>query len=329
MNSKVCAVALALAIPALAEGDPRPVPRAGAAARSGGAVGVLVQGAGLSQATSSRITEGLRGIARLAPEVREAPALLPHACADDDCWASAGAGQKVDRLAIATYTDGVLDVRVVDVASKRQVAGSQQAVSTDPAEVTAAAEALLCQLLVPAGCTGEAAVEAGPGVELELDGRPLARGEKRIVAVGLHELTVRAGGRTGMRNLPVVHEAGPPVHARLRDEPRLDPEPPRPAAPAAALAPAEPATERTWTRTAGYVAAGAAVAALTGAAYFGLKSKSDLDQAESSFRNNGGAYQASDLAALSSGNSSARTANVMFLSSGLLLATAAVLSFAF
>jgi hypothetical protein len=327
MNPRLCAVALALAMPALAEGDPRPA--APPAARSGGAVGVLVQGAALPQATLSRITEGLRGIARLAPAVTEAPALLPHACADDDCWAAAGTGQKVDRLAIASYTDGVLRLKVVDSASRKNVGEAQQPVANDPAEITATAEALLCRLLVPAGCTGEAAVEAAPGVELELDGRPLARGEKRTVAVGLHELTVKAGGRTGMRNLPVVHESVPPVHARLRDEPRLDPEPVRAAAPAAALAPTEPEPERTWTRTAAYVAAGTAVAALAAGAYFGLKSKSDLDQAESSFRANGGAYRASDLAALSSGNSGARTANAMFLTSGVLLATAAVFTFAF
>jgi hypothetical protein len=77
------------------------------------------------------------------------------------------------------------------------------------------------------------------------------------------------------------------------------------------------------------VAAGAAVAALAAGAYFGLKSKSDIDQAESSFRSNGGAYRPSDLGALSSGNSGAHTANAMFLASGLLLATAAVFSFAF
>lgn len=322
MNSKWCAVALALALPALAEGDPRPA--------AGSAVGVLVQARSLPQAASSRITEGLRGIARLAPSVTEAPALLPHACSDDACWAAAGAAQKVGRLAIATYSDGVLGVRIVEVAAKKQVAEAQQAVTDDPAELTATAEALLCHLLVPAGCTGEALVDAAEGVQLELDGLPLAHGEKRTVAVGLHELTVRAGGRTGMRNLPVVHEGGPPVHARLRDEPRMDPEPPpRSAAPAAALTQPEPAPERRWTQTAGYVAAGAAVAAVAAGAYFGLKSKSDLDQAAASFRNNGGAYSPSDLNTLASGNSSARTANSMFLASGVLLATAAVLSFAF
>jgi hypothetical protein len=327
MNAKVCAVALAVAMPALAEGDPRP---GAPSPLPAGAVGVLVQGIGLPRATLSRVTDGLRGIARLAPAVTEAPALLPHACADDDCWAAAGAAQKVDRLAVASYTDGLLAVKLLDVASRKQVGNAQQAVTTDPAEITATAEALLCHLLVPAGCTGEAAVEAGPGVELELDGRPLARGEKRTVAVGLHELTVRAGGRTGMRSLSVVHEDAPPVHARLRDEPRMDSDPlPRPAAPAAAVASTEPVPERKWTQTAGYVAAGAAVAALAAGAYFGLKSKSEIDQAESSFRSNGGAYRASDLSALSSGNSRAHTANTMFLASGVLLATAAVFSFAF
>jgi hypothetical protein len=326
MKPKLCAVALALAMPALAEGDPRPSPQAA----TGSALGVLVQAGSLPQVTSSRITEGLRGIARLSPSVTEAPALLPHACSDDACWAAAGAAQKVGRLAIARYTDGVLGVRIVEVAAKKQVAEARQAVADDPAELTAAAEALLCRLMVPAGCTGEALVDAAEGVQLELDGRPLAHGETRTVAVGLHELTVRAGGRTGMRNLPVVHEGAPPVHARLREERRIDPEPlPRPSAPAAALAQAEPAPERKWTQTAGYVAAGAAVAAVAAGAYFGLKSKSDLDQAETSFRNNGGAYSASGLGSLSSGNSSAQTANMMFLTSGVLLATAAILSFAF
>jgi hypothetical protein len=241
MNPKLCAVALALAMPVLAEGDPRP---AASSPRPAGAVGVLVQGVGLPYGTLSRITDGLRGIARLAPAVTEAPALLPHACADDGCWAAAGAAQKVDLLAVASYTDGVVGVKLVEVASRKQVGEAQQPVTTDPAEITATAEALLCRLLVPAGCTGEAAVEAGPGVELELDGRPLARGEKRIVAVGLHELTLRASGRTGMRSLPVVHEATPPVHARLRDEPRLDAEPLlRPAAPAAAIGSTQPAPE--------------------------------------------------------------------------------------
>src|SRR5690348_9194134 len=122
MNRHLCAVVLALALPALAEGDPGPATQPEAAARSGSAVGILVQGSGLTRAMSSRISDGLRGIARLAPQVAEAPALLPHACADDACWAAAGAAQRVDQLAIASYADGVLAMELVDVASRKQVA---------------------------------------------------------------------------------------------------------------------------------------------------------------------------------------------------------------
>ena len=74
--------------------------------------------------------------------------------------------------------------------------------------------------------------------------------------------------------------------------------------------------------------AGAAVAVAAAGIYFGAKSKSDLDQAESSYRANG-AYQPSDLDALHSGNSSAHTANALFIASGILLAAGAALTFAF
>jgi hypothetical protein len=102
------------------------------------------------------------------------------------------------------------------------------------------------------------------------------------------------------------------------------------AAPVAAIAPAPaPAPRHTWTRTAGYVTAGVAVAAAATGLYFGAKSRSDLNAAESAYRNNGGVYQPSDLNTLQSGNSAAHTANALFIASGVLLAAGAVLTFAF
>ena len=72
---------------------------------------------------------------------------------------------------------------------------------------------------------------------------------------------------------------------------------------------------------------GAAVAAA--GLYFGAKSHSDLDKAETAFRTNGGAYRTADINALNSGNSAARTANTLFAVSGVLLAATALITFAF
>ena len=72
---------------------------------------------------------------------------------------------------------------------------------------------------------------------------------------------------------------------------------------------------------------GAAVAAA--GLYFGARSKSDLNSAESAYRANGGLYTSSEVSVLSFGNSKAKTANALFVTSGLLLAAGAILTFAF
>jgi hypothetical protein len=71
------------------------------------------------------------------------------------------------------------------------------------------------------------------------------------------------------------------------------------------------------------------VAAAAAGSYFGLKSHSDLNQAESNYRTNGGAYRPGDLQTLSSGNSSATRANALFAASAVLAAAGAVLILAF
>jgi hypothetical protein len=150
-----------------------------------------------------------------------------------------------------------------------------------------------------------------------------------MVPVGVHTLRIKEGDTLTSRTLPVLHER---TNALALGAP---PAPPAPvatpaAAPVAAIAPAPaPAPRRTWTRTAGYVTAGVAVAAAATGLYFGAKSRSDLNAAESAYRNNGGVYQPSDLNTLQSGNSAAHTANALFIASGVLLAAGAVLTFAF
>lgn len=297
------------------------------------ALGVVVDRSSLDADAATRIGDGLRTVAKLAPTVKEAAALASPTCGDDACWADAAAAQKLDQLVIASYAGGAVRLRLIDASARKEVSRAEQPASADALEAAATAEALLCNLLVPAGCTGEAALDAGEGLVVEVDGRALARGEKRVLPVGVHDLKLSAGSRTAARRLPVLREGAPVLYARqVNGEPRLLTAAelqPRPAVPVSALAAAPPGSQRKWTRTAGYAAAGAAVAVAAAGTYFGLKSKSEIDQAESAFRANGGAYRGSDLSALDSGNSKAHTANALFIASGVLLATAAVFTFAF
>jgi len=303
-------------------------------------IGVLVL-AGVPE-TAARVGEGLRAVLKLNPSVKDAVQLkAPQPCTSEPCWVMAGAAANVDQVVVATLAASALRVKVIDVASRKRISQAlQEKVSGDPAETTAWAQKLACKLLVPAGCTGEVMVEASPAADLLLDGQPLRSGERRMVPVGLHTLRIKEGSAVSSKRLAVVYQgrAAAPVEA--------SPAPAAPPAVAASPAPAPssaaqpvpaaavtaipaPAPRRTWTRTAGYATAGAAVAAAAVGIWFGAKSRSDLDRAESAYRANGGAYQPADLQALESGNSKAHTANALFIASGALLAASAVLTFAF
>ncbi len=334
----LCALVLALALPALAQNQPQleplvprkpsqpelpPIEPLSRTPRGTVLVGVLVVGA-LPDGVSSQMVEG--------------------PCTNEACWLTAGAAGNVDRVLVATLANRTLRIRVLDVARRKQIAQAQRdGVLSDPLEATAWAEATACKLLVPAGCTGETSVQAPAGTELALDGRALKPGEKRLLPVGVHTLRIKDGGGESTRPLPVLIEGTPPVSIG----PAAAPPPvvaaaPAPAAaatgaaagttvaaPAAAVtATPVPETGRKWTRTAGYVTAGAAVAAAAVGLYFGAKSRSDLNDAEAAYRANG-FYQPADLDKLSSGNSAAHTANALYIASGVLLASAAALTFAF
>jgi hypothetical protein len=368
MNPRsLCAIVLALALPALGQTEPQiePLvppdsapaktkkkskkaptkPPSSGATRADGqlslpplaplteprplkSVGVLVHGT-LPADAAARVREGLRAAASLAPGVKETLALeAPQPCADEACWVTAGIARNVDHVAVASWVAGTLRVRLVDVGARRVAQDAQRAgVSSDPVEAAAWTEALACKVMVPAGCSGQLMVEADFGISLELDGEPLRPGEKRLVPVGVHALRIKEGTSELLRELPVLLEGTPAVSIASSRRPA----PPPTAAPVAAVAasPSAPPAKRSWTRTAGYAAAGAAVLAAGAGVYFGAKSKSDLDKADSGYRANGGAYQPADLQALQSGNSAAHTANALYIVSGVLLVAGAALTFAF
>jgi hypothetical protein len=84
-----------------------------------------------------------------------------------------------------------------------------------------------------------------------------------------------------------------------------------------------------WKRPAGIATLAAGVLAGGFAAWQGIRSRSAINDANGRAQANGGAYLQSDLSSVSSARSEARTANILFVASGLLVASGLVLTFAF
>ena len=288
-------------------------------------IGVRVAG-DLDAAGAGRLAVSLRSIAALAPLAREPVALSGEACETDACLASLGAAQQVDEVLFARVSSGVLLVRALDLSAARSPREKQQPAPADPAELRAAAEALACTLLVPAGCTGEAQIDA-PGASIQVDGRPGA--PHLTLPVGVHALAVRSGDAVAQRSLPVVREKPLALLLRRSEGQIALLTPDEVAQRALVSVEAPPAPRRRWTRTAGYVAAGVGIVAAGIAVAEGVHSRSMLNQAENGYRANGNVYRPADLSSLESGNSAARAANVLFAAGGVLIASGLLLAFAF
>src|SRR2546426_5963690 len=114
MNPRsLCAIAIAIALPALGQTEPQLEPLVPPSlppiapltpSRPLKTLGVLVLGA-LADETAVRVGDGIRVAAKLAPGVKEALALdAPHPCADKACWVTAGVARSVDQGGGATDT---------------------------------------------------------------------------------------------------------------------------------------------------------------------------------------------------------------------------------
>src|SRR5207302_4971772 len=110
---------------------------------------------------------------------------------------------------------------------------------------------------VPAGCTVEARIDAA-GADIQIDGKPSP--PRPTLPVGVHALAVRSGDSLLRRSLPIVHEK-PVALALRRSEGQLALLTPDEVAQRAVVSAEVPAPRRRWTRTAGYVAAGAGIVA--------------------------------------------------------------------
>jgi hypothetical protein len=230
----------------------------------------------------------------------------------------------------------VLSVRLFEVGKQRVLPNSEveQVLETDrQADVQAWAEGQACRAL-QVKCAGRISVDVDrKDMSIYVDNRlaPRSFRNPEVIAMepGVHGVRVTAGQRTSLEKKVAVRRGGfsETVYARQTEKGGL------PLWLASDLRGARPdpsvdVKEGKWTRPVGYTLAGAGMVALGVGIYQGQHSKSLIDNAESNYRANG-AYLPSDVSNLNSARSSATIANVLLISSALLIASGALLTFAF
>ena len=231
----------------------------------------------------------------------------------------------------------VLSVRIFEVGKQRVLPGSEveQVLETDRLEdVQAWAEGQACRAL-QVKCAGRISVDADRNdMKIYVDNRIAPRSFKtpEVIAVdpGVHGVRVAVGQRTSLEKKVAVRRGGfsETVYARQTEKGGL------PLWLASDLRGGKPdpsvdVREGGWTRPAGYTAAGLGVALVAIGVYEGLHSSSLVDQAQKNYAANGNTYLASDVANLNSAHSAATLGNVLTIAGAALIASGAVLAFAF
>ena len=230
----------------------------------------------------------------------------------------------------------VLSVRIFEVGKQRVLPNSEveQVLETDrQSDVQAWAEGQACRAL-QVKCAGRIYVDADRrDMTIYIDNRLAPRSFKNPEAIavepGVHAVRVAVGQRTSLEKKVAVRRGGfsETVFARQTEKGGL------PLTLASDLHGGRPdpsvdVKEGKWTRPVGYTLAGAAVLALGIGIFEGQHGKNLVSDAESNYRKNG-VYLASDVSNLNSAKSAATVANVLIVTSAVLLATGGVLAFAF
>ncbi len=231
----------------------------------------------------------------------------------------------------------VLSVRIFEVGRQRVLPGSEveQVLETDRlGDVQAWAEGQACRAL-QVKCAGRISVDADrKDMKIYVDNRLAPRSfttpEEIPVDPGVHGVRVAVGQRTSLEKKVAVRRGGfsETVYARQTEKGGL------PLWLASDLHGARPdpsvdVREGQWTRPAGYTAAGLGLALVAVGIYEGLHSSSLVNQAEKNYAANGNTYLASDVANLDSAHSAATLGNVLTIAGAALIASGAVLVFAF
>jgi hypothetical protein len=261
----------------------------------------------------------------------------PH---DAACFANVGKMARCQNVLVgssAAKGNGfVLSVRIFDVAKQRVIPNSEveQVLETDrQSDVQAWAEGQACRVL-SLKCVGRLYVDADrKDMNIYVDNRLAPRSfktpEQIAVEPGVHGVRVAVGQRTSLEKKVAVRRGGfsELIYARQTEKGGI------PLWLASELHGTRPdasvdVQEGGWKKPVGYSVAAAGVIALGIGLYEGLHAKNQMNDANAKFNTQQGWFQ-SDLSTIDSANNSAKTANVLFVVGGVLLAAGLTTAFAF
>lgn len=282
-------------------------------------------------------------VAKQSPLIKDAVLLGQSALCDPHdarCFADAGKLAHCQNVLVgssAAKGNGfVLSVRIFEVGKARVMPGSEveQVLETDrQSDVQAWAEGQACRAL-QVKCVGKIQIDVDmPEMTIYIDNRlaPRLRKSPEQIAVepGVHAVRVAMGQRTSLAKKVAVrrNQVSEVVYARQTDQGGL------PLVLASELHGGKPEAsvefkEGGWTRPVGYTVAGAGAVAVVVGIFEGLHSKSLVNQAQANYAANG-VYLQSDASTLNSAHSAATLGNVLTIAGAVLIATGAVLTFAF
>jgi len=131
-----------------------------------------------------------------------------------DCFAKIGLENKLDVLVMVTRGDNSVGLSVFDVPTRREVSEESHATSRLLAQNLAVAEQLVCDYMVPQGCTGKVSIIAPPEVRISLDGAQLDDPSNVTAKVGVRHLfaTSPQGGASRPYTIYVLREKNPPTY---------------------------------------------------------------------------------------------------------------------
>ncbi len=260
---------------------------------------------------------------------------------DAACFSSVGRMARCQNVLVgssAAKGNGyVLSVRIFEVGKQRVLPGSEveQVLETDrQADVQAWAEGQACRAL-QVKCVGRISVDADRrDMTIYVDNRLAPRTFKtpEVIAVepGVHGVRVAVGQRTSLEKKVPVRRGGfsETIYARQTEKGGL------PMWLASDLHGARPTPsvdvkEGGWAKPVGYSIAAAGLVAAGIGVYQGTHAKSLINSSNDRYVAQGNRYTQADLATIDSANSAAKTANVLYIVGGVLLAAGLVTTFVF
>jgi len=260
---------------------------------------------------------------------------------DAACFSSVGRMARCQNVLVgssAAKGNGyVLSVRIFEVGKQRVLPGSEveQVLETDrQADVQAWAEGQACRAL-QVKCVGRISIDADRrDMTIYVDNRLAPRTFKtpEVIAVepGVHGVRVAVGQRTSLEKKVPVRRGGfsETIYARQTEKGGL------PMWLASDLHGARPTPsvdvkEGGWAKPVGYSIAAAGLVAAGIGVYQGTHAKSLINSSNDRYVAQGNRYTQADLATIDSANSAAKTANVLYIVGGVLLAAGLVTTFVF